>query len=404
MTAPNVPDSDLSRHLAHRADEFDRRGGSPLDISQVLDRAGEIKRGRRMRATMVMAAAVLAVAVPTALIATKGNTDKPVPPAHHVKVNTSPLSIDGLKQGEAPRVGYVTNGTFKTPSEGVVDLGAGAGQVNEVAPVAGGYVVSFANGGGDVLAHFVDQSGKVGAQEWMVSGEIAVSADGNQAAFVQPDGTPVVVYDAGASVELPKIPRGSGFGAVAAFGPDCGAHLDFESCGAWVSARGAKPETWESWSSGTVRRIAPGLRWVTAVADGRLVAGVTEVHDDLSTCSAVQTFATHKTRWTTCGHQLGPFSPDGRRVLAQPDGDGLGPTGLLVYEADSGEEVFDLPVADQGYVRQMVWEDDTHVLATIYARAQWAVVRIGLDGSREYAVAPVAATDDVESPFVLPSR
>ena len=35
-----------------------------------------------------------------------------------------------------------------------------------------------------------------------------------------------------------------------------------------------------------------------------------------------------------------------------------------------------------------VWEDRTHVLVVTFQAGEWAVVRLGLDGSMEYAVAP----------------
>lgn len=52
-----------------------------------------------------------------------------------------------------------------------------------------------------------------------------------------------------------------------------------------------------------------------------------------------------------------------------------------------------------GY-QQAVWEDDTHVLVTTYSSGDWAVVRIGIDGSQEYALPPVAG-GDMDSPFLL---
>src|SRR5690349_14034527 len=101
-----IDERDLSTRLAHEADQFFTKGGAPLEIGQVLDRAGEIRRGRRMRATMLMAACLLAVAVPTALLATRGH-ETPVQPAHQAKVDSSPLSLHGLDQGAGPFPGYL---------------------------------------------------------------------------------------------------------------------------------------------------------------------------------------------------------------------------------------------------------------------------------------------------------
>ena len=399
----NFPDSDLSRHLARKADQFDRLGGSPLELGQVLDRAGEIKRGRRMRATMVMAAVALAVAVPTALIATSGSElDKPVTPAKQVKVDTSPITLDGLKQGDAPEVGYVIDDKLIDGGD-TVALDSRGGQVNEVAPMVGGYLVSIATGG-DVIARFVDGNGKAAPEEWPISGGIAVSDDRRLAAFVEPDGTPIVVQDSGArSYELATVPRGTGFQIVGVGGPDCGRQAAEPGCVAWVESRGEKPEIWESTSSGDATPVWPEFRSVTAIADGSLVAGITQVKDDLTTCSAVAGFAQSRPRWTMCGRSPLAFSPDRSLLLAQPDGDGAGSSGLAVYDAEDGTLRLELQTRDDAFITRMIWEDNEHLLAVVGEGTQAAILRFGLDGSREYAVPPTA-TEPYETPFVLPSR
>jgi hypothetical protein len=401
-TPTNPTDSDLNIRLAHEADAFFSRGGTVLDIGQVLDRAGEIKRGRRMRATMLMAACVLAVAVPTALVVTRSDHNTPVMPSHHTKVDSSPLTLKGLERGPEPHDGYALDGKFHV-GNGVIGLHAGRDTVTDVARFAGGVLVATRNDNGEHTAHVVDAQGATTSADWPLEGALAVSADGKAAAFVGPDGKPMVNLEGGAkTVVLSRIPRGSGFSAVA-FTGDCSHFPLNSSCSVWVTSTGQTPETWQTWFDHPAQRTGREFDGVTDVVDGALVAGISERHEDLTTCSAVERFGQTTPAWSTCDHQLSAFSPDGSRVLAQPDGDGLGPIGLAVYGADDGQLLLDLDVADQGYIQQMVWEDNRHVLANVYQDGQWAVVRIGLDGSREYAVPPLPATDDAESPFVLPS-
>ena len=50
-----------------------------------------------------------------------------------------------------------------------------------------------------------------------------------------------------------------------------------------------------------------------------------------------------------------------------------------------------------------VWEDAEHVLVVTFQAGRWAVVRLGVDGSMEYAVAPRSGSD-VRSPFQLQTR
>lgn len=403
MNTPTNPNEhDLSTRLAHRADEFVRHGGTELDLGQVLDRAGEIRRGRRMRATIAMAACVLAIAVPTALVATRADHDKPLPPTKPTKVDSSPLTLNGLEQGGVPRVGYETGGEFHL-GDSAIGLGADAASIVEVARFDSGVLVATRDESGDLTARFVDEQGGRTGVSWPMEGDFAVAADGTVAAFVEPDGTPVAVIDGSSALQFMRIPRGTAFDAVAVTGT-CGTQPDDQDpCAVWVQSNGRNPASWFV-TSNAASTARTEYRTLADVRDSEHAAGTTEVHDDLSTCSAVEAPGLDAPGWRTCGHQIVAFSPDGSRVLAQPDGDGLGPIGLAIYDADNGKLLVDLDVADQGYVRQMVWENNSHVLATIYQDGQWAVVRIGLDGSRDYAIAPVAATDDVDPPFLLPTR
>ena len=400
-------DTQLTRELGREADRFVEHGGRELEMAQVLARAGEIKRGRRMRATMLMAACVLAIAAPTALVVTHRDSSTAPQPTHkttqtpQTKGDLSPLSLGDLHVGDSPHHGFSEDGTWqlRVAANG---LGSLQGQVAAAAAVDGGALVAMQTDAGDTTAVFIHDQGGTSEHSWpMETGShFAVSAEGNIVTFVAPDGTPMAYQD-GTAYPLPKIPAEGGYDTVAAFGPDCSVKLDFESCGAWVTTLGRKTGTWEAWSSGVVDQVAPRLKFVTAVSEER-IAGVTKVRDDLSTCSEVERFATGKPQWTLCGYQLTEFSPDGTHVLARPDGDGAGDGSLAIYSAD-GKQVFDLPVAHDGFIYQAVWEDDSHVLATVYEQGRWAVLRIGLDGSREYAVEPVQGADETRSPFVLPT-
>lgn len=404
---PTNHNPDLSRSLARHADQFARRGGSELEIDQVLARAGEIRRGRRMRATLVMAAVVAAIVVPVGIVSvgTNGTNGNERPdPAEQVRTDDSPLTLDGLEQGDEPRTGYVSGSVFENGGLGV-DLSALTDPVIEVAALKDGLLVSTRSETGDLEARFVDRSGTVGAESWPMDAGFAVSEGGNVGAFVQPDGTPVAIQGGGTAHELAGIPRGTGFAAVALFGEDCEPRAENTACTLWVVSRGEEQENWVTGTAGEAVTARPGLRSVTDVVDAELIAGITEVKDDLTTCSAVLEFDAETPLWSTCDHQLTAFSPDGNRLLGQPDGDGSGPVGLAVYDAaKGGDALLDLSTVRDAFVGRMIWEDDTHVLATVHEKGRWAIVRIGLDGSREYAVAPVTSTDDVAAPFVLPTR
>jgi hypothetical protein len=404
--------NDLNQRLSHEAEQFSRRGGTELEISQVLARAGEIRRGRRMRATLLMAACVLAVAVPTVLVATDhGGAEQPTP-AHEVKRDLSPLRLDGLEQGRAPRTGYVVGNAWHAADGTSTDLAA-SGSVRAVVRLGSRFLVETDTIEGPLRVAvvptpptFIGQS-----SSWPGEGGLAASQDGDLAAFVQPDGTPVVVQDEGqVSVELPTIEDGSGFDAVAVTGTDCKSPSD-SVCAVWVNSSGKAPQAWVSTPEGASRvRPAPGSpdmaepsMWVMddVLGDGE-VAGMIDATDSGS-CSEVEA-AGGTALWSTCDHQFVSFSPDGKHLSAFPAYfDGAGSSQLSVLDAKDGATVLDLHTVQDAYVGQLVWEDDTHLLAAVGEGTRAAILRIGLDGSREYAVPPVT-TQPFESPFTLPTR
>jgi hypothetical protein len=235
-----------------------------------------------------------------------------------------------------------------------------------------------------------------------VEGGLAVSADGNLAGFVQPDGTPVIVQDDGqVSVELPRIDRGSGFDAVAVTGTDCQGTSE-SGCALWVNSKGRDPELWVTTLGGSAENPRPEMMSLADVLGGQLVAGMTSATDDGS-CSAVGPLD-GDALWSTCAYQLGAFSPDGKLLSALPAYvDGAGTSEVAVLGAKTGQAVLDLHTAPDAYIGQMVWEDESHLLLGVGEGTRAGIVRLGLDGSREYAVPPVT-TEPFETPFVLPSR
>jgi hypothetical protein len=392
---------DLNVRLEREADRFFERGGTELDLAQVSARAGEIRRGRRMRATMVMAAAVLAVAVPTAMVALQHDPAAAPGPATPPDRDTSPLVIGGLEQGPAPRDGYAVDGTFRVGDRQIA-LPTGRGTVTEVAPITGGAMVAVRSEGGDLTARFVDDQGSSSGQTWPMEGGFAVSDGGNVAAFVEPDGTVLAVQDVGSRwFELGKGPTGSGFDAVAVLGENCSGRSEEAGCTVYAVTRGEQPRTYA---------VVPHDTYGTAIEPRRTVdvagekfAAFTSV-TDTGSCSDVRS-GSQGSLWSTCDHRLLSFSPDGSHVLASSAyADGMGDSELAVLDSDTGKVLLDLRTADQAVLTRVVWEDDSHVLATVFENNAWAVVRLGLDSSRELAVPPVRDSGDLESPFVLSTR
>ena len=56
------------------------------------------------------------------------------------------------------------------------------------------------------------------------------------------------------------------------------------------------------------------------------------------------------------------------------------------------------PAEDLTFYNSAVWEDETHVLFTLFQDGKWSIVRMDVDGAMEFAVAPQPG-DEMEVPW-----
>src|SRR4051794_14159466 len=276
--------NDLTERLAREAGEFERRGGTALHLDQVLDRAGEIRRGRRLRATLVMAAVVVAVAAPAALLATHRDVSPEPTPAAPTKVDTSPVTLEGLDRGRNPSAGWMQGKVWHGPDGS--EFTWSGGRVLAVALAGDGTLVASYGDQGQ-RAYLVPPVGSTAHQmsSWPMEGGFAVSADGKEASFVAPDGTPMVI-EGGSAHPLPRVPEGSGFDGVAVTGKTCLSPAA-SVCAVWVRTNGRSPASWVSTPEGVTPVQAAAPMWLLSdVLDDGTQAGMTDVSDSGS-CSRV---------------------------------------------------------------------------------------------------------------------
>lgn len=406
--AQQQPERDLSQTLARQAERFAEAGGSPLELDQILSRAGEIRRGRRMRASMVMAAVVLAVAVPVGITTLSENdpTRPPVQPAATTTpsptvVDTAPVELGEYDAGDAPKNGYVENGTLHY---GSTQKELGGGEVNYLARIDGGFLV-----GQQDKVRFVGQDGTFGDQSWTLTTGIAVAPQRLFAAFVETDGTVLAVDGSGQSYEVGKLPAQKdtfSYETVAVSDGDCSGRTA-EDCSVWVVETGEVQTLWEI-SATTGANKVPDLDGLIAVdQSGNIVRQI--AYDDYDGATSAFFDVNGKQLWTSKKYAPKSFSPDGKYLLAGPAyGDGYGDTQLTILSSATGKPVLDLKTARVGSnsplitVLQTAWEDDSHVLAVVVEGQSFAILRFGLDGSREYAVAKLDVPDSAgASPFLL---
>lgn len=394
---PRRPEDDLERTLARQADRFAQRG-STLQLDQVLDRAGEIRRGRRMRATMAMAAVVLAVAVPVGI--TTLNENNPTAPnkpqvadsAKPAETDYSPLALEGLESGDAPSNGYYAADKLYTG-----DKTLPLADVNDLARIDGGYLVGRLDESGVSTASFVDDDGSESAPFGPYSVPFTVSADRQIGAFIGPDGV-VRAVEGGEEVEVGTLPAGDIYTTVAVTGSSCIA----DDCTVYVNESSDPQKVWAVPAGGEPTELGGGFIKLTG-ATGDVLLG--QVSYDFRTGGSCWQATDEQLNqlWETCEYAFRELSPNGQYVIAvPPDTDGPGSSSVQVLDARTGKLVLDLKAADRettGY--DVVWEDDDHLLATLVKGLDSAAVRIDLNGNREYAIGVTKSSEDLEAPFEL---
>lgn len=403
---------DLGRALHDRVDSMTE---APLTLGDVQGRARRLRRNRRIVAGVGVAAAA-AILVPTAILAGDGLQRSSEPgfatgtPSPSVSASattsptpaaTQPFDVSDLPTGSAPGIAWADGRTIHRADGSTVEV-TGVDRIGELAPMGAGWVVATDDSQGNLEAVLVDASGAAG-DRYPLDGSLATSPEGDVVAWVAPDGTVRAVDDGGSRVvEHSTVQVPGPYDAVAVVGEACirGAS---GGCTVFVRTLGEKVASYTMYQDGTSNEVVGGLLSVTAVRAPWL-AGITELHEDLTTCSRVGDEAT--TVWDTCDFRVLGFSPDGRHAVAVGTiGDGFSDRELAILATADGTPLVHLQSTGQSFASNLdqVWEDDSHVLTVTWQDGEWAVVRVGLDGSMEYAVAPVSGSD-MERPFFLQTR
>lgn len=328
------------------------------------------------------------------------------PPASATEAREDPavprtvLDVRDLAQGDPPGVAWAERTPDRTVVHGLPGTSTPVpGTLSEFAPMGSGFVVQT-RGARRTTTRWVAVDGTPGPRRWRTGDGLAVSPWGTAVAFSGAGGR-VWSIDVGGDrvLSFAPVPITGRGRAVTISGNHC--QEDETSTGCTIYVNGARG--WYTSSHGIVDRV-PHLRLVSTGHD-RWLGGPTSVGDDGS-CSAM--LRSSRVRWRTCDHQLSDISSDAARVIGTPAlADGLGPTALAVLTTSTGDVearfVADRRGRSATYVDH-VWEDDDHVLVVTFQAGRWALVRLGVDGTMEYAVAPRRGSVDDPAPFVLPSR
>jgi hypothetical protein len=336
--------------------------------------------------------------------------DERVAHAGPVRVST-PLPTSGLPTGAAPTIPYAF---ASQPQSGAGDwqLVRPDGTTLELprltwsawAPVGDGAIGMAGTEAGPELQR-VSGAGTVRSRMVQHFG-LKVSPDHEIVAWLGDRGRPQVVEAGDARhLSLPRVRRGAGLDAIRGERTCQEQAPGGGGCTAYVHRT---RHVWVTTSHGLAGRVGP-LRRVTDVNQrGRVIGLVSRRSADRPACWGVfrpSSRGGHRV-FRTCDYYLDAFSPDGHRVLAERSTTRwwsvrrfavLGRDGHLVH-------AWTFDAGRHRSLTQLTWEDSHHLLGVLMARGRWGLVRIGTDGSVEYAGPTVPVTDEELTPFSLPVR
>jgi hypothetical protein len=326
-----------------------------------------------------------------------------------VPVTGTPLTTKGLDQGPPPSIDLLTANDPARPAAGwsLARPGGGSVALDVTSPVGfvptgNGLVVIEDDGAGGTAALSIDGTGGEVTREESLGYRLAATADGSIVAWLSPDGSVHGVEAGGQrSFELPRVEGASELGAISGRGTCFEAESEIGGCTAFVDVDDPR-QAWITSSHGIVDIAGPMLSVVDTDGEGA-VLGLISV-DDQGSCGGLYDEPTVPT-WETCDHTLVSFSPDRALVLGTDAYlDGFGQRSVAFLDASDGTLLHELRSKGRGpTVIQTAWEDDQHVLAVVYERGRWSVLRLGADGSVEIALGPVEGSD-LERPFILPEQ
>jgi hypothetical protein len=404
----------LTQTLERRAQRMGP--GQPTTLDDVKGRARGIRR-RRLAVSGLTTAAVLAVAVPTAIALERDATHGPsAPPASPVIQSASPpsephmtpssglgpspssspsltavppappggvkkvvLTTQAQSRSGEPGIPFLFDGVINRPDGSTVPA---AKDYDAVVPLGAGWVTHGVDGRGNGFVDVLDASGKVTATR-PSSGGLAVSADGTLVAFAGDDGALYTLVAGGQPQQLVAADAArTDVDPVAVIGSGACGGSSPEACTVYFDALvNGQRHGMSAAPDGTVHLVGTVLAVSGAAADGSLTALAST--SGTGSCSVLLRPDGSK-GWETCDYTLGQFSADGQYVLGHPAyQDGAGDSSLAILDAATGNPLVDFgaTAATQAFIDKAVWDTDDTALATVWEKDGWALMRMAPDGS-----------------------
>jgi hypothetical protein len=242
----------------------------------------------------------------------------------------------------------------------------------------------------------IDETGSVTESIGVQSGPV-VNDDHTVVAYLESDGTLTLRWQGGdATATSPDLGPNDSLAAVTG-GPECTSDLD--SCRVYVNdGTGESPPTVVT-LEGQEAAVPNAIKVNDADASGLVTVQNKSTID--GSCGGVYDGNAGEYLWETCDYYLYAFSPDSLHVDATHAYlDGAGNSYAAILATTTGTEVARVE-PPEGLIRQTVWQDDEHLLATVYDTEGWSIYRLGVDGSIEQVVGPSTKGDDLNPAYTL---
>lgn len=395
----------------------------PLRLEDVKGRARGIRR-RRVAASGLVAAAVLAVGVPAGMAMdarlqrgtqpgpaqttqlpldpSETPAEEPTPsPPEEPTTDPQPTPIrapmqvtldPGVTTTSGPAgIPLLDGDVIRLPSGGEVPVPPGT---IEFVPLGQAWLV-FAVGGGVDSVSYLDAAGD---QLWSapaVNGP-AVTADGRIAAFTQPDGWTVTVAADGERYRMMSGTKGPHEAAAIIGGAgSCGDDGPLGTCVVYANALDdlvAVSITQEDTGSGQTRsrseRVDDLTGHVRSVSGDLLLSRTVSVDPRGSSCSQVDALSTGERLFGTCAYAVEGFSPDGRFAIGRPAyRSGIGDGMVAILDARTGQPLVEYrnDASSQAFVAGRAWDGDGSLLATVISGERTHLMRMTVDGRLSHA-------------------
>lgn len=369
-----------------------------LDLDGVRTSAHRIRRRRRVVATSAAAlVAAVAVGVPSVLGSSGSRTvPEPAPPVPSVTVTPGQTVSYGLDAptGELPAVPYLrlSEAELTTP-DGTLSL---PDATTQAVPYAGGWLARILNSGSRLAR--LDADGAEVEDLGTNEGPLQATPDGSRVAWIEAAGdgsTALVVHDAVDGRELQRSPLADAVSARVVGFTDGGVVYVLED-------DDAEETEYVLDDQGRSTPLEGFIHVTDASPETDVVSGHVHYTDDYQVCSSV--LRDGVPLWPErCGTQVRDLSPDGTRVLAGLGEPVPGFQRVAVLDVETGEPLVTFRGGRTASIAEMAWEDADHVLAVVVQGTRQAVLRLGVDGSVEQAVAPVEA-DPMSVTWLLAGR